>query len=519
MTAVAIDFGTSNTVVCVEDPITQRPRTLRFDALSRRFETVQGTVDVVPSLVFVQSPDHLVLGEAVRSQRLGFVEPDRLFQAFKRELAADFRPPDRALDGYFYSPELISEQFLSTLWHAVQQQFQPNRVILTVPVGAFEHYLTWFRDLADRLHLPDVRMVDESTAAALGYAVEQPGAIVLVVDFGGGTLDLSLVRTAPRRGGQKVLRAEVLAKSDAYVGGIDIDTWIVEHYLQKIGSSPTDIKAIGWQNLLELAERLKIRLSQAPEASESWFDDESFMAHELRLNREELAELLESHQLLEQIRQALDEVLEIAFSKGIQKTQIERVLLVGGSCQIPAVQQLITSYFGRQKVQMDKPFEAIAQGALMLNQLERIDDFLRHTYAIRLWDAYNRTHSYYPLFEQGTTYPCQRLEPLTLQVAQNGQREIRLDIGEVATVSQAEVSYDASGRMTSSALNRHSQFHTLQSEMNSVCVAHLDPPGKEGVDRIQVWFEVNDQRVLLATVKDLQTGERLLDRSIVAMLK
>ncbi|MDX2098336.1 MAG: Hsp70 family protein [Leptolyngbyaceae cyanobacterium bins.59] len=519
MTTVAIDFGTSNTLVCTEDPVTGQPRTLYFNDLTRQFETAQGKAEVVPSLVFVQNAEELIVGEPVRSQRLGFAQPDRLFQGFKRDLAADFRPPDRLLEGTLYTPEFVSEQFLSILWQAVTQQLKPDRVIFTVPVGAFERYLTWFREVADRLALPDVRLVDESTAAALGYAVEHPGAIVLVVDFGGGTLDLSLVRTVARSSQQKVLKAEVLAKSDAYVGGVDIDVWIVEHFLRQIGTSRTEIKEVGWQTLLEIAERMKIRLSQSFEVRESWFDDESFMAHELYLNRDTLTDILEAQQLLEQIRLALDEVLTIALSKGVHKTEIEQVLLVGGSCQIPAVQQLISSYFGRQRVKLDKPFEAVAHGALALGKVDGIEDFLRHTYAIRLWEPYTRTYSYYPLFEKGTRYPCERLDPLTLQVASEGQREVRLDIGEVATIAQAEVNYDAQGRMTSSSLNQHTEFRSLESHHEQVCLAHLDPPGKTGLDRIEIRFAVDDQRILIATVKDLQTQEMLVDRGAIAKLK
>src|SRR3569832_1339709 len=141
-------------------------------------------------------------------------------------------------------------------------------------------------------------MVDESTAAALGYAVKRPGSVVLVVDFGGGTLDLSLIRTSatpiqnPKSKIQNLLRAEVLAKSDAYVGGVDIDVWIVEHYLRQICSSREEVKEIGWQNLLEVAERLKIKLSTAVEAKESRFADENFISHELQLTKLDLAEIL-----------------------------------------------------------------------------------------------------------------------------------------------------------------------------------------------------------------------------------
>lgn len=554
MTVIAIDFGTSNTVVCTQDPVTLEPQTLKFDKLSRRFETSAGSVNVVPSLVFVQGQNKLLCGEQVRVQRLGFAQPERLFQAFKRDLVAEYRPPVRQIEGQQYTTESISELFLQQiLQQLASRKIQPKSIVFTVPVGAFELYLDWFRDLAQRLDLPAVQLVDESTAAALGYAVKRPGSVILVVDFGGGTLDLSLVRTTAvtppnpplskggaiplspplsneeastpssvpplTKGGKGGVKAEVIAKSDAYIGGIDIDDWIVEHYLRKIGSSRQEVQEIGWQNLLEIAERLKVQLSTAAEAKDSWFDDDNFISHELHLTQAEFTEILEDRQLLEQVRQALDEVLAIALAKGVSKADIEQVLLVGGSCQIPAVQQLVISYFGRQKVKLDKPFEAVAHGALALGQLVEVEDYLRHSYAIRLWEPYARQYSYFTLFEKGLRYPCQRTEPLTLQVATPGQEEIRLDIGELAAISQAEVIYDAQGKMTSSQLNQQNCFRSFNSNQEQVCVAHLEPPGEIGVDRISVVFEVNEQRVLLATVKDLLTRKVLVDKGAIAKLQ
>ncbi|MFB2917209.1 Hsp70 family protein [Aerosakkonema funiforme] len=520
MTVVAIDFGTSNTVVCTLDPATQTPRTLKFKAISRGFETPGGQVFVVPTLVYVQKENRLVFGEQVRSQRLAFNETERLFQAFKRDLAADFQPPPRQIDGNSYSAESVSELFIKEIWQQIEpEKLQPKNVIFTVPVGAFERYLDWFRDVGEKLGVPEVQIVDESTAAALGYAVKRPGSVVLVVDFGGGTLDLSLVRTQAASGGQKILKAEVIAKSDAYVGGVDIDVWIVEHYLRRIGSSRQEIQEIGWQNLLQIAEKLKIQLSTASEAKDSWFDDENFIAHELNLSRDELEEILENQQLLEQLRQALDEVVAVAYSKGVSKTDIELVALVGGSCLIPAVQQLVISYFGKSRVKIGKPFEAIAHGALTLPEIIEVEDYLRHGYAIRLWEPQMRTYSYFPLFEKGTKYPCQRDEPLILQTALEGQREIRLDIGELAEISHAEVTFDALGRMTSGSVHQESEFRSLESHHEQVCVAHLDPPGQLGIDRIEVNFEVNEGRVLLATVKDLLTRRVLVERSAIAKLQ
>ena len=522
--------------------------------MSRIFTTNKSNPDVreipvVPTLVFVKNAGELLLGEKVRSQRLGQSQPDRFFKAFKRDLAADYQPPARNIDGESYTPESVAEQFIRTIWKQLyQQNIQPDQLIFTVPVGAFERYLDWFRDLAESLGVEEVQLIDESTAAALGYAVQRPGSLVLVVDFGGGTLDLSLVRTAVTpplpplikegrnvasslskgetnlapplsKGGLGGVRAEVLAKSDAYVGGEDIDIWIVEDYLRQIGSSRAEVGGVGWQNLLEIAEKLKIQVSQVNEAKESWFDDENFMSYDLVLNRDQLEEILESRQLLEQLREALDEVLSIALGKGIGKADIEQVLLVGGTSMIPAVSNLVVSYFGRQKVKTDKPFEAVAHGALALTQLASVDDYLRHTYAIRLWEPYAKAYTYSPIFSKEMKYPCESSEELTLQVAIEGQREIRLDIGEVAEVSQPEVVFNEKGQMTSSLLNKHSDFRSLESHHQQVCVAHLSPPGVLGIDRVSVSFEVDQRRVLLATVRDLVTGKVLVAKGAIAKLQ
>lgn len=521
MTTVAIDFGTSNTVISILEADTQQPKSLRFPNLSRVFVgvTSQGErleFPVIPSLLFIKSPDNIILGEGVKSQRLGLSQnypPERLFKKFKRDLAGDYQPPPRQIDGISYNSVSVSELFIQTIWTEIKKQnIQPSHLVFTVPVGAFELYLDWFRELGNKLNVTQISIIDESTAAALGYAVKSPNKLILVVDFGGGTLDLSLVRTVDNSHDNYNLRAEVLAKSEAYIGGEYIDVWIVDDYLRSQNLTPEQIGKISYQNLLEIAERLKIQLSKNQTASESWFDDESFMSYELKINREKLEEILEYRQFLQQLRDALDEVLTFALRKGISKNDIEQVLLVGGSCLIPAVQQLIISYFGKAKVKLNKPFDAVCHGALAITQITEIDDFLRHSYAIRLWESYSKSYIYHRLFTKGEKYPCQRQEWLNLQVANNGQSEIRLDIGELGDMTQTEIAFDASGRMTSSTLQHQESFRSLDNQNQQVCVARLNPPGEVGVDRISVFFEVDFRRSLLATVKDLLTGEVLVNR-------
>jgi molecular chaperone DnaK (HSP70) len=535
MTVVAIDFGTSNTAIAILATDSDRgiaiPKTLHFDHISHGFEANEGKTWLVPSLVYVLGTKvddgEFLFGEQARSQYLLENQSKRLFQGFKRDIVASFRSPAREIDSKLYDAEAIAEVFLTELWQQlILQDIHPTQLIFTVPVGAFEGYLHWFGSFAERLKVPNFQIIDESTAAALGYAITRPNALVLVIDFGGGTLDLSLVRTAPIANAtthKQVTKAEAIAKSDAYIGGIDIDRWIAEHFLRGLGTTRSQISETKWLSILEIAEQIKIKLSTVQEVKEIWLD-ENMISHELRLNQDELTEILEQNRMLEQLRESIDEVLIIGLNRGISKAAIEQILLVGGSCQIVAIQQLIISYFGKPKVKFGKPFEAVAHGALALGQAIAIDDHLRHSYAIRLWEPYLHQYSFYTLFEKGTKYPCKRSELLILRAAIAGQTEIWLDIGEVADISQAEVTYDNFGRMTSSQLLKQSDFRSLAGygkkiDGEQVCIAQLDPSGQLGSDRIAVNFEIDDRRVLMATVRDLLTEQVLIDRQAIGKLE
>lgn len=520
MTIVAIDFGTSNTVVSLWEPDVQAPKTLHLGAMTRLFTSTQGeTVPVVPSLVAIPAAQPMVVGEQARSRRLPLHMPERCFLGFKRALAADFQPPTRVVDGRKYDPEHIGHHFLAQLWQALlAQEIVPSQLILTVPVGAFERYRRFLHGWAQTLPVDDVQFVDEATAAALNYVQLGAKPIVLVIDFGGGTLDLSLVRLQPHSEGTMTAPAEVLAKADAYLGGSDIDEWIVTDYLQQQGDREA-LGAIAQAQLLEIAEQLKIRLSQANDATESWLDESRFTAYEIHLSRDHLTHLLETNGLLAQLRDRLDEVLQTAYRQGVKKADIAEVILVGGTSLIPAVQELVIAYFGRDRVRVDRPFTAISHGALALTHLPAVQDYLQHSYAIRLWEPNTRDYAYLTLFPKGCHYPCLRPEPLTLQVACDGQTEIRLDIGEIAETPQTEVTYDALGRMTSRQRSQQAHYHALQNPDHPVCVAHLQPHGTAGKDRILIDFEVNEQRMLLATVRDLLTQQILVERSAIAQLK
>lgn len=529
-TTIAIDFGTSNTVVGLLDSDTNKGQILRLPEISSIYKlkispsSTQHT-PIIPSLLFVSNQQELFIGQKVKSSRLGQTNPERLFKNFKRDLAADFQPPPRYLDEEKYDVKLVAELFIKEIWQKIKAQgITPDNAIFTVPVGSFERYLDWYQELANELGINQIKFLDESTAAALSYGIQNPNSLVLVIDFGGGTLDLSLVRILAQNLQEKsstedIFKAQVLAKSDAYIGGEDIDQWIVEDYLRQKGWKKEDINAVTWHNLLELAEKLKIRLSQEKKAQESWLDDDTFTAYEMELSRTKLAEILDHQQLLEQLRNSLDEIINLAVNKGIKKNQIEQVILVGGTCFVPAIQQLIMAYFGKQKVQFDQPFSAVCRGALTLSRISQMEDHLRHTYVARLYEPIDQSYIYYPLFSQGTIYPCKREQPLILQVANDGQTEIKLDIGELADVQTTEVQYDEKGRINSSSLQQQQLYRSLENQNPKNYTTNLEIPGLLGEDRLQVDLEISPNRILIVTIKDLLTNQILVKQQAIAQLK
>ncbi|GAB4211337.1 MAG: Hsp70 family protein [Synechococcales cyanobacterium] len=505
--AIAIDFGTSNTVVCRWDPVTHEAITWTLGSLSRAY----GAAHVVPSLLFVEHPHQVVVGDRVRSQRLAQRDPVRFFQGFKRDLLTPYAPPARQIDGESFPLADIATRFLAAVLDQIRQSGIPlSQVILTLPVGAPESYQRWLTDTAQHLQLAGVQWIDEATAAALSYALAQPGSLILVLDFGGGTLDVSLVRLPET--GQAV---QVIAQSDAYVGGMDVDVWIVEAHLARWQMPRAQVSALAWSVLVERAEYLKIQLTDQTEISDTWFDDQAFMAYELHLTQAELRQILEEHGFLDQVRQCLDDVIQTASYQGIRRAQIDQVILVGGTSYLAAVREVVMNQFGAAKVKADQPLTAVASGALLLSRQVSVQKTLRSSYALRLWDPYQQSPLYVPLFSQGTPYPSQ-LDPVIVQVAHPGQREIRLDVGTVASSSQAELVYDEQGRMSSRQRIQPQDYRSLTEGRDPVL--YLDPAGDPGVDRLALHFAVDAQRTLRVTIRDLLSQQDLLQDAVLAYL-
>ena len=151
------------------------------------------------------------------------------------------------------------------------QEFAADQaeIALSVPVESYEHYENWLTGVAEAAGMPRFRLIDEPSAAALGYGAHiQPGNVYLMFDFGGGTMHAALILIEEVLGAGSGRRCRVLAKAGADVGGMTLDQWLYEEVLRRSGLSDADAAVRrASRSLLQQCEAAKERLSFADEAT------------------------------------------------------------------------------------------------------------------------------------------------------------------------------------------------------------------------------------------------------------
>lgn len=527
--AIAVDFGTSNTVIARWNPATEQAETLALPGLSLSLSTVP---PLVPSLIYLEKPqaEGAVVGQMVRDRGLDIPTDPRFFANIKRGIGTPLQGFLPDIDGQALSFEQLGEWFLRSLLTQVRETAgEEDSLVLTVPVDSFEAYRLWLGDVAKALDFKEVRLIDEPTAAALGYGLTGEQTL-LVLDFGGGTLDWSLVRLVSpvqkqpvgfllkwrgqkdtQTSAQKPEVARVLAKAGENLGGADIDQWLVDYFSGQ-GIS-------GGAVVQRLAERIKIALSDQTEAAEAYFDDENFDTYDLALTRDQFEDILAQNQFFERLQKGLTQVLQQGQRQGVDQDAIDAVLLVGGTAQIPAVQRWVIEQFGAEKVRCDRPFEAVAQGALQIAQGLAVEDFLYHSYGIRFWDRRNNRHGWHSILKQGQAYPMTAPVEIALGASVEKQPSIELIIGELGAAStQTEVYFENGQLVTRQMGGDATSVQPLNDREGARTIAQLDPPGFPGSDRVRVLFRVDRDRLLRITVEDILTGNTLLDNEAVVRL-
>lgn len=534
----AIDFGTSNTVVTRWNAVTEAPETVLLPGLSAQ---MKGNPPLVPSLLYVEKAAgeadkiEAIAGQPVRDHGLDLSTDPRFFRNFKRGIGTPMQGFIPELDSHSLSFEQIGGCFLRRVITELKAQDPAfDSLVFTVPVDSFEAYRLWLSEVCQSLDIEQVRLLDEPTAAALGYRLGPQEQTLLVVDFGGGTLDFSLVqpelsaakplgfllkwgqKSLPQVSKQKPKTVRVLAKAGENLGGADIDRWLAEYFAatQDLPITPVTLR---------LAERLKIALSGtlsgAELATEAYFDEETLDSYDLAMDRDRFESILAEQGFFDRLDARLEQVLQQGQRQNISAQNIDAVLLVGGTAQIPAVKSWVARHFAPEKIKSDRPFEAVAQGALSLSDT-KLQDFLYHSYGIRYWDRQTNAHGWHPVIPQGQAYPTAEPIELFLGASSEKQPSIELVLGELGEVQTiTEVYFEGDQLVTRQASAEGSlPVKALNDREGARTIATLSPPGFPGSDRIRILLSIDSQRFLRMTVEDLLTTETLMNEQVVVQL-
>ncbi|MFN8527383.1 MAG: HEAT repeat domain-containing protein [Anaerolineae bacterium] len=519
---LAVDFGTTNTVIAALDET--GTRMVQIPGLSG----ITDRQPLVPSLVYVcngQSGE-VIVGQAVRDQGFDGKPDHRLFRNFKRGIVTLPTPDPRLIDGRQWGDREAGETFLRALLTALPRK-QVEQMVITAPVAAFESYLAWLSGVMGELASDRVYIVDESTAAALGYAVTEPGAAVLVFDFGGGTLDLSLVQLPESRdstgGLLRFMRgnatpniARVIAKAGRVIGGSDIDQWLLGWALERLHLTPADVGS-GYAALLTQCEQAKIRLSTETETHLNV--EANGQAHPLTITRGDLETLLAANGFYDAIRHIIDKVMHVSHRSGIFKEDVKSVLLVGGVSLMPSVQTTLKAYFGDSAVRADKPFTAVAEGGLQVAAGFGLDDYLNQSYGLRYLDAKTGEARYDEVIPMGSRYPTEKAVEVELGAAHDGQTAVEFVVGEidVEAGTMIEVRYEGGETVfVAQADTTNAQITPLNAA--SPLQVPLIPAANVGEARLQARFTVDTDRRLRVSVFDLNTRRELVTNAILATL-
>lgn len=528
---LAIDFGTTNSVVARWDDASGAIEIVAIPGLDANQADERWML--IPSLLYVHDgrSGRVSIGQAVLDRQLDRQRNNRLFRNFKRSINAGPGVEPRLIDGAPWTDHDAGQHFLRRLIESIPYPTNEiEQLMLTVPVAAFEGYAAWLGKAMQAFPADKIRIVDESTAAALGYAITQPDAIVLVLDFGGGTLDLSLVRLPESRektGG--VLRAlglegrsntaQVLAKAGVTLGGSDIDQWVLAHVLQRAGLSIHDLGQ-SYPALLSACEQAKIALSTF-EATTVDVQLDGGPARTVPLTRRDMETLMEQHGFYSALYQAVDKVMSAAHRRGIFKEDVSQVLLVGGTALVPSIQQILKLYFLDKPVRVDKPFTAIAEGALHVAAGLGLEDHLAHSYGLRYLDPKSGQHQYDEIIPMGSRYPTPKPVTVLLSAAHHKQKEIEFVIGQIDTdaVSMVEVKYEDGQAVFVAQADRSShKIVPLNAAGSAPTRVRLAPSGTPGQDRLRAEFSVDEQRRLRLAVFDLQAKKKLIEDVVVVTL-
>jgi len=528
---LAIDFGTSNTVLAVWDETRQEGIPLHIPEFGRYSRQLDEEVSTIPSVIHYQADGRRWIGAQVMDRNL--YNSRRTMRWMKRYISS--RSPIRIrVDDREITPYQAGSDFLSTILIFAQQELnvEGQEIALSVPVEAFEHYENWLTSVLENANFTRFRLIDEPSAAALGYGAHvQPGNVYMVFDFGGGTLNTSVVFMEAEEKAITGKRCRVLGKSGKSIGGSSIDQWVFTEILRRAKRSDADddIRAIS-NTLLVEAERVKQCLSFDERVSLHCELPNGEAAIQTDFSRQQFEDILDAHHLYEDIGQAIRAALNSARERGYDENSIQAVLMVGGSSQIPSVQRVVRQYFGKERVWYNRPLDAIARGGAAFVAGVDLFDHIQHDYAIRYIDPARGDYDYRILVRQGTPYPTpEPIARLSIKASYHGQQQLGLAIFEMSGSEPQpgdnngrgmEIIFDPSGaaRIVQITHEENRQRHQFWMNEHTPTFLNATAPVVAGEPQFDVEFRVDANKRLVLTARNLRTGQITHDMTPVVQL-